>query len=280
MHTADSNGWTVLHAASRNGHLGVVKLLLRRGADVDVLDKDGRSAAELASGNDQADVAKFISEYKANPNTRNKLRSTTLDTVEYGAEDDTNVDATISLHTDAEEGNFITVKSLLERGMDINSRNASNETPLDRAAVNGRVDVVRLLIEQGADVDSRDKRGWTPLHSASRFGHFEVLRLLLDHGANVSARNGDYWTPLHLSTLDGYLEIAELLLQRGADIHAINGEGRTPYQESLTSGYGEITDLLWKNGASRLGERFDKILYDSNVLSDRRFDLALRESTA
>jgi ankyrin repeat protein len=68
--------------------LGVVKLLLRWDADVDELNKAGRSAAELASENGQATVAKFISEYKTNANTRNKLRSTTLDTVEYGADDD------------------------------------------------------------------------------------------------------------------------------------------------------------------------------------------------
>ena len=39
MHIADSNGRTVLHATSRRGHLGVVKLLLQRGADIDVLNK-------------------------------------------------------------------------------------------------------------------------------------------------------------------------------------------------------------------------------------------------
>ena len=46
------------------GHLGVVKPLLRWGADADVVNKaTGRSAGELASENGQADVAKFISEY-------------------------------------------------------------------------------------------------------------------------------------------------------------------------------------------------------------------------
>ena len=53
----------MLHIASRRGHLGVVKLLLRRGADVDVLNNVGRSAAELALENGQAEVAGFISEY-------------------------------------------------------------------------------------------------------------------------------------------------------------------------------------------------------------------------
>ena len=45
----------------------------------------GRSAGELALENGQAEVAKFICEYTADVNIRNKLQSTTLDTVEYGA---------------------------------------------------------------------------------------------------------------------------------------------------------------------------------------------------
>jgi ankyrin repeat protein len=61
-----------------------------------------------------------------------------------------------SLHAAAEEGNIDTVKSLLERGVDINAAMQDNQTPLDRAAAKGKVDVVRLLVERGAEVDSRD----------------------------------------------------------------------------------------------------------------------------
>jgi ankyrin repeat protein len=104
----------------------------------------------LASENSQAEVVKFISEYEANANTRNKLPSTRLDTVEYGADDDGKDDATVSLHAAAEEGNIDTLKSLLERGVDINIRNASNQTPLARAAAKGNVDVVHLLIESSS----------------------------------------------------------------------------------------------------------------------------------
>ena len=48
-------------------------LLLRCGADVDVLDKAGRSAADFSSANGQAEVVGFFSEYKANGDTQNKL---------------------------------------------------------------------------------------------------------------------------------------------------------------------------------------------------------------
>ncbi len=124
-----------------------------------MLNKAGRNAAKLASENGKAEVAKFLSEYKTNANTRNKLRSMALDTVEYGADDDGKDKAMVSLHAAAEEGNVDTLKSLLGRGVDINARDASNSTLLVRAAAKGNFDVVRLLIERGAEVDSRDKWG-------------------------------------------------------------------------------------------------------------------------
>jgi ankyrin repeat protein len=80
----DGDGWTPLHSASHNGYLGVVKLLLRRGADVDVVNNADKTAAELASENDKAEVAKFLAEYKADVNVRHNTRS---NTTQYGADE-------------------------------------------------------------------------------------------------------------------------------------------------------------------------------------------------
>ena len=105
-----------------------------------------------------------------------KLRSTTLDTIEYGPDDDWKDETRVSLHATAEEGNIDNLKSLLERGMDINARDASFQTPLHKAAAKGNVDVVRLLIERGTGMDSHDRWGWSPLHWSSRDRHLEVSR--------------------------------------------------------------------------------------------------------
>jgi hypothetical protein len=78
--------------------------LLQRGADVDVLNDADRSAAEVVSENGHTEVANFISEYKVNPNTRDKLRSTTLDPDKYSADDDGTDEVEDLLHDAAEEG--------------------------------------------------------------------------------------------------------------------------------------------------------------------------------
>jgi ankyrin repeat protein len=128
LHSTDSDGQTPLHAASQRGHLEVIKLLLRWGADVDVLNKANKTAAELASENGKAKIATFISEYKADASILNEVRSTTLDTAQsrYGVDEDGKDEAMVSLHAAADEGNVEVVQLVLERGADINSRNAHN----------------------------------------------------------------------------------------------------------------------------------------------------------
>ena len=245
---------TVLHAASRRGHLEVVKLLLQRGADVNALDNANKTAAELALENDHADVAESIAEYKSDMNPRNRIPPTTLDTDDfgqYGTSEDGKDLSEASLHTASKEGDTDVVKLLLERGADINSLGRSINSPLMAAASEGKADVVRLLIERGAKVDLRDREGWTALILASRYGHLEALRVLIDHGANVNARKRDYWTPMHLSAGNGHVGIVKLLLEHGGDVHAVNEEGQKPYEVAQQAEHREIADLLKENAAGR-----------------------------
>ncbi|WP_238412519.1 ankyrin repeat domain-containing protein [Saccharothrix deserti] len=60
------------------------------------------------------------------------------------------------------------VAALLDAGMAVDTRGWSNFTPLDQAAMNGRVEVVRLLVARGADLTDKafDKDGPTPLDCA------------------------------------------------------------------------------------------------------------------
>lgn len=66
------------------------------------------------------------------------------------------------------QGRTDVVRSLLDSGMGVDTRGWSNFTPIDQAAMHGRVETVRLLIERGADLTdcAFDDEGPTPLDCA------------------------------------------------------------------------------------------------------------------
>jgi hypothetical protein len=148
------------------------------------------------------------------------------------------------VYSASQKGQLDIVRSLLDRGYDVNDRNTDRETALDVASRFGELEVARLLIERGADVDARDRYGWTPLMTALECGQLEAVRLLLDHGADVNAKNRDHNTVLHRASFNGYLEIVRALLERGADVDVRNQDGQTPRQIAIQLGRHRIVELL------------------------------------
>jgi ankyrin repeat protein len=130
--------------------------------DIDVLDKSNRTAADLAAENGKSEVAGLLAKYKVDASVRNDIHSATLDLTEHTAHQDGKDENT--LHTASKDGNVDAVKSMLDRGADINARNPKLETSLHLATNEGKLGVMRMLLERGAEIDAHDKEGWTPLH--------------------------------------------------------------------------------------------------------------------
>ncbi|XP_072375506.1 ankyrin repeat and SAM domain-containing protein 1A-like, partial [Diabrotica undecimpunctata] len=71
-------GHTALQAASQNGHLEVISVLLRHHADVEIEDKDGDRAVHHAAFGDEPAVVQLLAHAGADLNARNKRRQTAL----------------------------------------------------------------------------------------------------------------------------------------------------------------------------------------------------------
>src|SRR5262245_54180886 len=84
----------------------------------------------------------------------------------------------------ARKGDVAIVKTLLDKGTDVNAKSPYGATPIFFAAQNGHIDVLRLLIERGGDVNLRDTfYGFTAVQRAAAKGNVAVVKLLLDRGA-------------------------------------------------------------------------------------------------
>src|SRR5437879_5125415 len=92
---------------------------------------------------------------------------------------------------------------------------------LHRAARTGNLEQLRSLLDRGVNVNAADARGGTALHDAAWAGEAGIVSLLLSHGADVNARHSEAGsTPLHYAITTNHLQVAELLIAQGADVQA------------------------------------------------------------
>jgi ankyrin repeat protein len=152
---------TVLMIAVQQGHIQLVKLLLRKGADVNGRGTAGFTPLIEAARRRRADLAKLLLGHGARPNQQSD-------------------DGDTALLFAANEGQTAMIDVLLDHGADING--GSGETPLAMAADTGWKDVVKLLISRGADVNLCRNGSMTPLECALIEGNQEVAALLRKAG--------------------------------------------------------------------------------------------------
>jgi ankyrin repeat protein len=136
---------------------------------------------------------------------------------------------TKSLHQAAKDGDLEQVKSLIDKGADINAKDEKGQTPLHFAARHGYREVAKLLIAQGADVNaSMTDAPWTPLLDAACTGQTQVVKLLLQHGAKVDAGDALGYTPLVYALWSKDEEGIKALISAGADINKRPSENDCP----------------------------------------------------
>ena len=147
--------------------------------------------------------------------------------------------------------NYVSIADiLLQNGAAIDFQSITKRTPLHIGSQFGSVEVVKLLIENGAKLDQKDQYGFSALHVAVKREQHSIIEILLKNGAKVDLRNGDNRTSLHMAISLDNKSIVKLLLQNGADIEAeFDRYGKTPIGLAIDFGSIEIVKTLLQNGA-------------------------------
>jgi hypothetical protein len=132
------------------GNFEGVKEWLKKGGNVNAVDKNGWTTLHIAAPLKSKDIAALLIEKGANINAANKAGWTPL-------------------HIAAAFGRNDEVAALLiEKGANINAVDKHGDTPLHVAASHGCKDVVALLIAKNANINAVDDRGDTPLRKAEK----------------------------------------------------------------------------------------------------------------
>ncbi len=104
-------------------------------------------------------------------------------------------------------GDLNAIRSLLDRGVDINGYNSIGDTPLTHAALNGRADSMRVLLGRGANPNQPSKHGLLPLQISAERGRADMVEALLAMGAESSANYRSPATPLRAGVTQGYASV-------------------------------------------------------------------------
>jgi len=141
----------------------------------------------------------------------------------------------------ARKGDVATVKALLDRGVDVNTKFRYGATALSYAADKGHLEVVKLLLERKADVNVKDTfYNATPIIWAADKGHAKVVEALIAAGAQGREE------ALQSGVRGGRLELVKVVLAAGKlDAEALSNALATATRAKHT----EIAELLTKAGA-------------------------------
>jgi len=164
-----------------------------------------------------------------------------------------------------------------------------NNAPLDTtrklldAAKSGDVKTVKLLLEKGADVNTKSDDGGTALMSAAKRGYMEIIKLLLDKGADINAKDTDGTTALMLAAVKGQTKVVQLLLDKGADINAQRNDGRGALMLAEETDQTQTAELLLEKDLGGINAALSYAAYqgDTNgvvLLLDKGADVNAKDN--
>jgi ankyrin repeat protein len=147
-------------------------------------------------------------------------------------------------------GDRAAVRTLLQKGANVNAAQADGTTAMHWAAYKGDLEMARVLVAAGADVKKPTRNGSTPLWLASTNGDAGMIRALLDAGADANENLPLGRTPLMLASRTGALDAMRVLIERGANANARDSErGTTPLMWAADQGHAAAVRLLIASGA-------------------------------
>lgn len=148
------------------------------------------------------------------------------------------------------DGNVGLARVLLDTGASAESPLANGQRPLWFAVSTDNADMINVLLAGGADPNREGSGGRTVLHEAAMMPSGIAVSLLLNKGASVNWRDREGTTPLMLAAREGYAGSVRALLEGGADANIRDAAGFTAVDLANAKGHRQIADMLREGGGA------------------------------
>ena len=199
-----------LHTLIESGQLEEVRTALSFGANVNYLNKEGFAPLHSAIKYGSVEIVQLLIDYGAVTNISDEKGNTPLH--------------------EAASRSLTLVDILIQSGADDCVYNRDNETPLEWATKEGRIEIVERLIQARRHSKQNEwKRSVRrSLAIAINIGREDILHLFLERGAelNVTQIHDRFWMYmepfLNQAIRLGRLDCVRLLIQYGADVNEVD----------------------------------------------------------
>ena len=226
-----------IHLASENGYLNLIKILIRRGAEVNIQDKLEMTPLPWSSYGGHFESVKYLLSHGAAVNASDSMGRTPLfraaEHQHYEVVQILLDSGAFLIHADHNQwtalfhsvvcGHTEMMKLLLKNGIDVNIQSDDGETVLHIALSRLRRDVLTTL-RTGCDVDVYSRAVAMPTQSVHEAIHLEedtlqTVHLLLDYGADVNICTQRNCAPICLAARDNRRDLMLLFIRAGVNIH-------------------------------------------------------------
>lgn len=231
LNDQDSHGNTILHRAIDFGNIRLCRLILEKGAKVNVCRDNFATPLHIAASAGDLELVKLLVSHGANIEALNLTSETPL-------------------HKAAKHSRTTVIEFLVKEGADIDADEQNNKTPLILASANVSKESLasaRTLLDNNADLTQIDSSEKTALHWAAEENVIEVMKLLLEKVSKskklrylIEATDRFANTPLHIAAKKGFRPIVNLLIQNGALVDCANDEELTPLHLATIKGYHKV----------------------------------------
>lgn len=262
----DGEGMTAAHWSAFHNHAKHLDLLIDKGCNLLLADKEGRVPLHWTSTNASATTCSLI--LASEPESINK----------------TDREGRTPLHLAVANNNLHVVETLISlESCDISAPDNMRRTPLHWAAVLGNNELAAVLLQSGASSAAADENGATALHYAAQYensnclsamlqhsqvadvpdnegrtalmwaagkGMAHAIEVLVHHSFDLQAFDKSGGTALHVASFTGHLECVNTLLLSGAVVDPLDGMQHTPLFRACEVGHADIVQVLIDAGAS------------------------------
>ena len=251
----DQRDAALMNAAVK-GNLQAARILLSQGANVNTVDKAGRSAllyaAQIGNGPMVTLFAASGADLHAKDAEGFEIGGVALIHMAGNGQVKA-VKALVDKGVDLRKyGHFALIKTLktprpnpdvirflLESGVDVNGRNSHGSTALMEAAGRCRAGEAMMLLEEGADATIQTATGRTALTAAARCPDSRVVALILEKTAQAGGSQPDVDKALIEAAKVGNLAAVKLLLK---EVSVVPAEA---FSEATRAGRAEVLDALF-----------------------------------